>query len=72
MICYNGWIICFNGYIIYQMDRYNTCHCLGKLELICQKKEAGAVYQVKPFNGKILNSVNSSVCCCYDNTMYLV
>ena len=54
------------------MDRCNTSHCLGKLELISQKKEAGAVYQVKPFNGKILNSVNSSVCCCYDNTTYLV
>ena len=72
MIYYFGCIICFNGYIIYQMDICIITHYLGKLELISQKKEPGAVYQVKPFNGKILNSVNSSVCCCYDNATYLV
>jgi DNA damage-binding protein 1 len=33
----------------------------NKLELLCQKIEEGAVYQVRPFNGKILNSVNSSI-----------
>lgn len=33
----------------------------GKLELIHQKIESGAVYQVKPFSGKLLISVNSAI-----------
>ena len=34
---------------------------LGKLELLHEKLESGAVFQVLGFNGKILNSVNSAV-----------
>ena len=34
---------------------------LGKLELLYEKIENGAVFQVLGFNGKILNSVNSGV-----------
>ena len=34
---------------------------IGQLELITQKIESGAVYQLKPFGRKLVAAVNSSV-----------